>query len=60
MLKQRLSSLGHLVRRQDSLEKTLMLGNGRRQQEKRTTQYKMDGLPQGSHKMEFAGDEQDG
>ena len=41
MLKLTLQYFGHLMRRANSLEKTLMRGNKRRQEEKRITQDKM-------------------
>ena len=40
MLKLKLQYFGHLMRRVDSLEKTLMLGGIGGQQEKRTTEMK--------------------
>ena len=46
MLKLKLQYFGHLMRRVDSLEKTLMLGGigGSRQEEKRMTEDEMTGL----------------
>ena len=41
MLKLKLQYFGHLMRRVDSLEKTLMLGGIRGQEEKRTTEDEM-------------------
>ena len=41
MLKLKLQDLGHLMRRVDSLEKTLMLGGIGGQEEKRTTEDEM-------------------
>ena len=43
MLKLKLEYFGHLMRRTDSLEKTLMLGKDRRQEEKGTTEDEMVG-----------------
>ena len=43
MLKLKLQSFGHLMRRADSLEKTLMLGKIERQEEKGTTEDEMAG-----------------
>ena len=43
MLKPKLQYFGHLMRRGDSLEKTLMLGRIRRQEEKGMTRDKMVG-----------------
>ena len=46
MLKLKLQYFGHLMRRTDSLEKTLMLGKveGRRQKENRTTEDEIVGI----------------
>ena len=38
MLKLKLQYVGHLIRRTNSLEKTLMLGKNKRQKEKRATE----------------------
>ena len=43
MLKLKLQHFGHLMRRIDSLEKTLMLGKIERQEEKGTTEDVMAG-----------------
>ena len=43
MLKLKLEYFGHLMRRTDSLEKTLMLGKDRRQEEKRVKEDEMVG-----------------
>ena len=43
MLKLKLQYFGHLMRRVDSLEKTLMLGGIRGQEEKGTTEDEMAG-----------------
>ena len=43
MLKLKLQYFGHLMRRADSLEKTLMLGGITRQEEKGTTEDEMAG-----------------
>ena len=43
MLKLKLQSFGHLMRRVDSLEKTLMLGRDWGQEEKGTTEDEMAG-----------------
>ena len=43
MLKLKLQYISHLMRRADSLEKTLMLGKDRRWEEKGTTEDKMVG-----------------
>ena len=43
MLKLKLQCFGHLMRRTDSLEKTLMLGKNWRQEEKGMTEYEMVG-----------------
>ena len=43
MLKLKLQYFGHLMRRVDSLEKTLMLGGIWGQEEKRTTENEMAG-----------------
>ena len=43
MLKLQLQSLGHLMRRADSLEKTLVLGKIEGQEEKGTTEDEMAG-----------------
>ena len=43
MLKLKLQYFGHLMRRVDSLEKTLMLGGIRGQEEKGTTEDEMTG-----------------
>jgi len=43
MLKLKLHYFGHLMRRADSLEKTLMLGKDRRREEKGTTEDEMVG-----------------
>ena len=43
MLKLKLQYFGHLIQRVDSLEKTLMLGGIRRQEEKGTTEDEMAG-----------------
>ena len=43
MLKLKLQYIGHLMRRADSLEKTLMLGKDRRWEEKGTTEDEMVG-----------------
>ena len=43
MLKLKLQYFGHLMRRTDSLEKTLMLGKNWRQEEKGMTEYEMVG-----------------
>ena len=43
MLKLKLQYSGHLMRRTDSLEKTLMLGGIGRQEEKGTTEDEMAG-----------------
>ena len=43
MLKLKLQYFGHLMRRVDSLEKTLMLGRIRGQEEKGTTEDEMAG-----------------
>ena len=43
MLKLKLQYFGHLMRRVDSLEKTLMLGSIGRQEEKGTTEDEMAG-----------------
>ena len=47
MLKLKLQYFGHLMRRVDSLEKTLMLGGIRGQEEKWTTEDKMAGWHHG-------------
>ena len=47
MLKLKLQYFGHLMRRVDSLEKTLMLGVIRGQEEKWTTEDKMAGWNHG-------------
>ena len=47
MLKLKLQYFGHLMRRVDSLEKTLMLGGIRGQEEKGSTEDKMAGLHHG-------------
>ena len=52
MLKLRLSYFGHTMRRQNS-GKDMNAGKNERQQEKRKTKYKMDGLPKRSHRFEF-------
>ena len=44
MLKLQLQSFGYLMRRVDSLKKTLMLGGDCGQEEKGTTGDEMDGL----------------
>ena len=43
MFKLKLQYFGHLMRRVDSLEKTLILGGIERQEEKGTTEDEMDG-----------------
>ena len=43
MLKLKLQYFGHLMRRADSLEKTLMLGRDWRQEEKGTTEDEIAG-----------------
>ena len=43
MLKLKVQYFGYLMRRTDSLEKTLMLGKGRRQEEKGMTEDEMVG-----------------
>ena len=43
MLKLKLQYFGHLMQSVDSLEKTLMLGHQRRQEEKGTTEHEMAG-----------------
>ena len=43
MLKLKLKYFGHLMRRVDSLEKTLMAGRDQRQEEKGTTEDEMAG-----------------
>ena len=47
MLKLKLQYFGHLMQRIDSLEKTLMLGGIRGQEEKWTTEDKMAGWHHG-------------
>ena len=47
MLKLKLLLFGHLMRRLDSLEKTLMLGGIGRQEEKGTTEDEMAGWHHG-------------
>ena len=47
MLKLKLQYFGHLMRRVDSLEKTLMLGGIRGQEEKGTTEDEMAGWHHG-------------
>ena len=54
MLKLKLQSFGHLMRRTDSLEKTLMLGKtegGRRGQQRMRW---LDGIPDNGHEFEQA------
>ena len=51
MLKLKLQYFGHLMRRVDSLEKTLMLGG--RQEEKGTTEDEMAGWHHGLDRREF-------
>ena len=43
MLKPKLQTFGHLIRRADSREKTLMLGKTKGQEEKRATEDEMVG-----------------
>ena len=54
MLKLKLQYFGHLLRRTDSLEKTLMLGKIERQEEKGTTEGEMVGWhhPLSGHEFE--------
>ena len=49
MLKLKLQYFGHLMRRVDSLEKTLMLGRDWGQKEKGTTE---DGMAGGHHRLD--------
>ena len=58
MLKLRVSYFQHIIRRQDSLEKTMLLGKVDDYQEKRETKYKMDWLIEGRCRIEFASAEQ--
>ena len=53
MLKLKLQYFGHLMRRVDSLEKTLMLGSIGRQEEKGTTEDEMAGWPHQLNGREF-------
>ena len=53
MLKLKLQYFGHLMRRVDSLEKTLMLGSIGRQEEKGTTEDEMAGWPHQLNGCEF-------
>ena len=53
MLKLKLQNFGHLMRRTDSFEKTLMLGK-RRQEEKGTTEDEMVGWHHQLNGHEFA------
>ena len=53
MLKLKLQYFGHLLRRVDSLEKTLMLGSIGRQEEKGTTEDEMAGWPHQLNGREF-------
>ena len=53
MLKLKLEYFGHLMRRTDSLEKTLMLGKDRRQEEKGTTEDEMVGSHHQLNGQEF-------
>ena len=52
-LKLKLQYFGHLMRRVDSLEKTLMLGGIRGQEEKGMTEDEMAGWHQGLDECEF-------
>ena len=47
MIKLKLSYFGHITRGQDSLEKAIMAGRSRRQQEKRRTKYESTRVKQG-------------
>ena len=53
MLKLKLQYFGHLMQRVDSLEKTLMLGGIRGQEEKGTTEDEMAGCHHGLNGREF-------
>ena len=53
MLKLRLQYFGHLMRRVDSLEKTLMLGGIGGQEEKGTTEDEMAGWHHRLYEREF-------
>ena len=53
ILKLKLQYFGHLMRRVDSLEKTLMLGSIGRQEEKGTTEDEMAGWPHQLNGREF-------
>ena len=53
ILKLRLQYFGHLMRREDSLEKTLILGKVWRQEEKGMTVDEMAGQCHWSHRYEF-------
>ena len=53
MLKLKLQYFGHLMRRVDSLEKTLMLGGSQGQEEKGMTEDEMAGWHHGLYGHEF-------
>ena len=53
MLKLKLQHFGHLMRKTDSLEKTLMLGKIGRQEEKGTTEDEIVGWHHGLNGHEF-------
>ena len=58
MLKLRLSYFGHILRRQDSLEKTIRLGKVEGSRKRGKTKYEMGQLTKGSHSLEFTRAEQ--
>ena len=58
MLKMSLSHFGHIMRRQDSLDKTIMLGKVEGSRKRRRTKYEMDRLTKRSHRLQFTRVEQ--
>ena len=58
MTKLKLSYFGHIMRRHDSLEKTIMLRKSRGQQEERPTKYEMDQLYQRNNRYKFKSPQQ--
>ena len=57
MIKLKLFYCRYMVRRQGSLEKTMMRGKNRRQQEKRKMKYEMDRLQCRSHRHVYGAEQ---
>ena len=53
MLKLKLQYFGHLIRRADSLEKTLMLGTLKAEEKEMTEDEMLDGITESIHRHEF-------